>query len=164
LTTVRTVELLGARWDEIDLDAGLWTIPAARMKMRRDHVVPLVPQAIETLRALEPLTRRTGWLFPNRDDATKPVSKGVLWKLWDSILTGYSPHGVRGTFSTWAHDSGYQTDHIEAQLNHVDQNATRASYNRSAYLHQRRAMLEAWAAYLDGLKSGAKVIPIRRKA
>lgn len=164
LTTVRTVELLGARWDEFDLDAGLWTIPSTRMKMRRDHVVPLVQQAVDVLRTLEPLTRRTGWLFPNRDDVTKPASKGLLWKLWDSILTGYSPHGVRGTFSTWAHDSGYQTEHIEAQLNHADRNVTRASYNRSAYLQQRRAMLEAWAGYLDGLKSGAKVIPIRRKA
>ncbi|MGX2041852.1 tyrosine-type recombinase/integrase [Methylocaldum sp. MU1018] len=164
LTTVRTVELLGARWNEVDLGAGLWTIPAARMKMRRDHVVPLVPQTVDVLRTLEPLTRRTGWLFPNRDDVTKPASKGLLWKLWDSILTGYSPHGVRGTFSTWAHDSGYQTEHIEAQLNHADRNVTRSSYNRSVYLQQRRSMLEAWAGYLDGLKSGATVIPIRRKA
>jgi integrase len=164
LTTVRTVELLGARWDEIDLDAGLWTIPAARMKMRRDHVVPLVPQAIETLRALEPLTRRTGWLFPNRDDFTKPASRGVLWKLWNSVADGFTPHGVRSTFSTWAHDSGFETHHIEVQLNHVDRNESRASYNRAKYLEQRRKMLEAWADYLNGLKSGAKVIPIRRKA
>jgi integrase len=164
LTTVRTVELLGARWEEFDLEAGLWTIPAKRMKKRRDHVIPLVPQAVEILRTLEPLTRRTGWLFPNRDDYTKPASRGVLWKLWNSVADGFTPHGVRSTFSTWAHDSGFETQHIEAQLNHVDRNETRACYNRAKYLEQRRKMLEAWADYLDGLKSGAKVIPIRKKA
>jgi integrase len=164
LTTVRTVELLGARWDEFDLEAGLWTIPAERMKLRRDHVVPLVPRAVEILRSLEPITRRTGWLFPSRDNPAQPASRGVLWKAWNSISQGFTPHGVRGTFSTWAHDSGYQSEIIEAQLNHADRNTTRASYNRSAYLEQRRVMLEAWAGYLDSLKAGAIVVPIRRKA
>jgi integrase len=163
LTTVRTVELVGARWDEFDLENGLWTIPADRMKLRRDHVVPLVPRAIEVLLSIEPLTRRTDWLFPNRDDSKRPASTGMLLRLWRSFgYEDFSPHGVRGTFSTWAHDSGYQSEIIEAQLNHTDRNVTRASYNRSAYLQQRRAMLEAWAGYLAGLKSGVNVIPIRR--
>jgi integrase len=165
LTTVRTVELIGARWEEIDLEAGLWLIPAARMKMRRDHAVPLVPQAVEALRPMEPLTRRTGWVFPNRDDSKRPASGNLLLRMWRHLgYTDFSPHGVRGTFSTWAHDSGYRTEVIEAQLNHVDRNVTRASYNRSAYLEQRREMLEAWAGYLASLKSGAEIIPIRRKS
>jgi integrase len=165
LTTVRTVELLGARWDEIDFEAGLWTVPAERMKLRRDHVVPLVSRAVEILRTIEPLTRRTGWIFPNRDKPEQPASRGVLWKAWARIYgNGFTPHGVRGTFSTWAHDSGYRTEVIEAQLNHADRNVTRASYNRSAYLEQRREMLEAWAGYLSGLKAGAEIVPIRRRA
>lgn len=165
LTTVRTVELLGARWEEFDLEAGLWTIPAARIKMRRDHVVPLVPRAVEILRMLEPLTKSTGFMFPNRDDPKRHATGGLLLRAWRYMgYTDFSPHGVRGTFSTWAHDSGYQSEHIEAQLNHADRNVTRASYNRSAYLQQRREMLEAWAGYLDALRNGAKVIPIRRKA
>ncbi|WP_077728227.1 integrase arm-type DNA-binding domain-containing protein [Methylocaldum sp. 14B] len=165
LTTVRTVELVAARWDEIDLEAEVWTIPAERMKMRRDHVVPLVPRAVEILRSIEPLTRRTGWVFPNRDDSTKPASAGLLLRMWRQLgYKEFSPHGVRGTFSTWAHDSGYRSEIIEAQLNHADRNVTRSSYNRSAYLQQRREMLEAWAAYLDGLKDGVKIVPIRKKA
>jgi integrase len=165
LSTVRTVELVGAQWEEFDLEAGLWTVPAARMKMRRDHVVPLVSRAVEILRTLEPLTRRTGWVFPNRDDSKRPASGNLLLRMWRHLgYEGFSPHGVRGTFSTWAHDSGYRTEVIEAQLNHADRNVTRASYNRSTYLEQRREMLEAWAGYLSGLKSGAEIVPIRRRA
>lgn len=167
LTTVRTVELLGARWEEFDLGAGLWSIPAERMKMRGDHVVPLVPRAVEILRTLEPLTRRTGFVFPNRDDSKRPATGNLLLRMWRHLgyePGGFSPHGVRGTFSTWAHDCGYQSEHIEAQLNHSDRNVTRASYNRSAYLQQRRAMLEAWAAYLGSLRGSGRVIPFQRSA
>jgi integrase len=161
LTTVRTNELIEARWEEIDLDAGVWSIPAERMKMRRDHVVPLVPRAVELLRAVEPLTRRTEWVFPNRDDSKRPASGNLLLRMWRQIgypAGGFSPHGVRGTFSTWAHDSGYPTEAIEAQLNHVDRNVTRASYNRSAYMDQRRAMLEAWDRYLTGLRGAGDFV------
>jgi integrase len=167
LTATRTTELLGARWEEFDLEAGLWTIPAARMKMRRDHVVPLVPRAAEILQGLEPLTRNTGFVFPNRDDSTRPASSNLLLRMWRHLgyeAGGFSPHGVRGTFSTWAHDSGYDTQHVEAQLNHVDRNASRNAYNRAQYLDQRRAMLEQWAAYLESKRSGATVIPFRRTA
>jgi integrase len=153
LTTCRTVELLGAHWEEFDFEAGIWTIPAERMKKRRDHVVPLVSRAVEILRGLEPWTRATGFVFPNRNDTRRPASRSSLWKVWEAVIDGFSPHGVRGTFSTWAHDSGFETAHIEAQLNHTDRNTTRATYNRSAYLQQRREMLEAWAGYLDGLRS-----------
>jgi integrase len=164
LTTVRTVELLGARWEEFDLEAGLWTVPAERMKMRRDHVVPLAPRAVEILRMLEPLTGRTGFVIPNRDDPKRPATGNLLLRMWRYLgYTDFSPHGVRGTFSTWAHDSGFDSHIIEAQLNHADRNVTRARYNRSAYLEQRRKMLETWAGYLDGVKNGSKIIPIRRK-
>lgn len=165
LTTARTVELLAARWEEIDLDAGLWICPAARMKKRRDHVIPLVPRAVELLRSLEPITRRTGWVFPNRDDSARPASPGLLLRAWRNLgYESFTPHGVRVTFSTWAHDSGFRSEVIETQLAHLDRNASRAAYNRSAYLDQRREMLKAWAGYLSALKAGAEVIPLRRTA
>ena len=164
LTTTRTVELLSAKWEEFDLDAGLWTIPAERMKGRRDHVVPLIPSAVEILREIQPITRHTGLVFPSRDNPSNPASKGVLWKLWSRLSEESTPHGVRGAFSTWAHDSGFQTEVIEAQLNHADRNTTRASYNRSAYLDKRRELLTAWAGYLAGLRDKSKVIPFRRVA
>ncbi len=94
LTTVRTNELIGARWDEFDLEAGLWTVPAERIKMRRDHVVPLIPRAVEILRSMEPLTRRTGWVFPNRDDTKRPASGNLLLRMWRHLgypAGGFSP-------------------------------------------------------------------------
>jgi integrase len=134
------------------------------MKKRRDHVVPLVPKAVEVLRTLEPLTRRTGWLFPNRDDVTRPMEQGTLLAVWRGLgYKDFSPHGVRGNFSTWGHDSGLETAIIEAQLAHADRNTTRASYNRAAYLTQRREMLKAWADYLAGLRNGAEIVQLRRK-
>jgi integrase len=167
LTTVRTMELLGAQWGEFDLEAGFWMVPGERTKMRRDHVVPLVPRAVEILRTLEPLTRSTGFVFPNRDDPNRPATANLLLRMWGNLgyqAGGFSPHGVRGTFSTWANNSGFLSAHIEAQLNHADRDTTRASYNRSAYLTQRRAMLEAWAGYLGSKRTGAPVVPFRRSA
>lgn len=165
LTTTRTVELLGAQWNEFDLDAGIWVVPAARMKMRRDHVIPLVPAAVELLKMMEPLARGSRFILPARGDRSKSAGSTTLYRLWASLTDGkFSPHGARGTFSTWAHDAGFDTLIIEAQLNHVDKNQTRASYNRSAFLEQRRDMLEHWSAHLDAVRAGGKVIPFRRKA
>lgn len=165
LTTTRTMELLGAQWDEFDLEAGIWIVPAARMKMRRDHVVPLVPAAVELLKLMQPLARGSRFVLPARGDRSKPAGNTTLYRLWSSLTDGqFGPHGARGTFSTWAHDAGFDTLIIEAQLNHVDKNQTRASYNRSAYLNQRRDMLEHWASHLEAVKSGGKVVPFRRKA
>lgn len=153
LTTVRTVELLGAKWDEFDLCKNIWIIPAERMKKRRDHVVPLTGRATEIVNSLKPLTGNSKYLFPNRDDFNKHSSKGLLWKFWNNIYNGeYSPHCVRASFSTWAHDSEFPSEVIETQLNHVDKNITRASYNRSIYLDKRREILQAWEDYLISLK------------
>lgn len=165
LTTTRTVELLGAQWTEFDLESGIWIVPAARMKMRRDHVVPLVPAAVELLKLMKPLARDSKFILPARGDRSKPAGQTTMYRLWASLTDGkFSPHGARGTFSTWAHDAGFDTLVIEAQLNHVDKNQTRASYNRSAFLEQRRDMLEHWSAHIDAVRAGDKVVPFRRKA
>lgn len=163
LTTVRTNELLSAEWSEFDLDNGVWVIPAARMKSRRDHAVPLVPEAIELLKAMQTLARGSKYLLPARGDKSKPAGHTTLYRLWASVTDkNFGPHGVRGTFSTWAHDCGFDTGIIEAQLAHTDRNQTRAAYNRSAYIDRRREMLENWAGYLASVETGEKVVPFRR--
>lgn len=153
LTTLRTVELVGLRWDEIDFDKAVCVIPAERMKKRRDHAIPLVGDAVAILRTLEPLTRRAGWVFPHRVDFSKCMNVATLRAAWARMgIKGFSPHGIRGSFSTWAHDAGYRSEVIEFQLNHIDRNVTRASYNRSQYLGDRRVLLEAWAKHLRNIR------------
>lgn len=153
LTTLRTVELVGLRWDEIDFDKAVCVIPAERMKKRRDHAIPLVGDAVAILRTLEPLTRRAGWVFPHRVDFSKCMNVSTLRAAWARMgIKDFSPHGIRGSFSTWAHDAGYRSEVIEFQLNHIDRNVTRASYNRSQYLGDRRVLLEAWAKHLRNIR------------
>lgn len=164
LTVVRSCELIGADWSEFDLEHGVWMLPAERMKMRQPHVVPLVPRAVELLQDLKVLANGSRFVLPNRNDRNKPAGAGTLSRLWLNVTGGeYSPHGVRGNFSTWAHDCGFDTIVIEAQLAHKDRNESRRSYNRAAYLEQRRELLEAWVAHLDAIRSGAKVIPFQRR-
>ena len=162
LTLVRTVELLHARWDEFDLDAATWIIPAERMKQRQQHTVPLSRQAVDSLKTLQPLTGKSEYLFPNRSNLTRPVSIGVLWKMVARM--GYqgrfSPHGIRATGSTILNEQGFRSDVIERQLAHTERNKVRASYNQAEYLGERRAMMQQWADYIDGLKSGSEVVPI----
>jgi len=162
LTLVRTVELLHARWDEFDLDSATWIVPAERMKQRQQHTVPLSRQAVDLLKILQPLTGKSEYLFPNRSNLTRPVSMGVLWKMVARM--GYkgrfSPHGIRATGSTILNEQGFRPDVIERQLAHTERNKVRASYNQAEYLGERRAMMQQWADYIDGLKSGSGVVPI----
>lgn len=163
LTLARSVEIIGARWVEFDLEAGLWIVPAERMKMRDDHHVPLASQAVSLLQKLQPVTGHREHLFPNRDHPTKAASRGVLWKAVRHMGFDerFSPHGVRSTGSTLLNSMGYRADLIEKQLAHEERNKSRASYNRATYIEERRAMMQDWADYLDALEQGAKVIPIR---
>jgi integrase len=173
LTTVRSVELLEARWSELDLEARLWTIPADRMKRRREHIVPLTDRIVELLQQAKPLARNSGFIFPQtRGDITKPCNRLLFGKVWDTITRRqgesfgrFSPHGVRGCFSTWAHSVGYASEIVERQLSHTDRNTTRASYNQSQYLDQRLKMLEEWQFHLDRIRAGkgGKVLPSRTK-
>jgi integrase len=149
LTWARTGELRQMRWDELDGD--LWRLPGGRMKRRKDHLVPLSAQA---LAVLERMRRRRGasvYVFPSdrRDD--RPMSENaVLYLLhrmgYKGRMTG---HGWRTLASTWAHEAGYPPDVIERQLAHTPDDRVRAAYNRAAYLPERRAMLSAWADWLD---------------
>jgi len=166
LTVVRVSELLNARWDEFDLDAALWKIPAERMKMDREHVVPLSTQAVAILRDLGRFTGDAGLVFKSPAKRGKPLNGNTL--LLALRRMGYAAgqltiHGFRSTFSTWAHESGYDTRVIELALSHVDKNAVRAAYDHSTRLDERRLLLQAWADTIDAQREGAKVIPIRRR-
>ena len=162
LTFVRTNELRGATWDEIDLDKAEWTIPAERMKTSAPHHVPLSRQAVEAFKKLQEMNGKWPWIFAGRAP-TKPMSKNtVLFALYrmgyHSRMTG---HGFRALASTALNEMGYRPDVIERQLAHTEKNAVRAAYHRSQYLEERKTMMQAWGDFLDAQeKKPGKVIAI----
>jgi integrase len=165
-TFVRPRELIEAKWSEIDLDAKEWRIPAERMKMSTPHIVPLADQAIELLNTLRSHTGSTEYLFHNQNYYTKPMSNNTILKALERMgykgrMTG---HGFRGIASTALHEQGYDHQHIETQLAHSARDDVSAAYNHALYLKQRTKMMQEWANYLDELKAGAKVIPIKGAA
>ena len=163
LTFVRTGELIGATWNEFDLDGATWIIPAERMKMRAEHVVPLSAQAIAVLRELQGLGGGSRYVFPGRNP-DKPISNNTM--LFALYRLGYkgkmTGHGFRAVASTLLNESGFPADVIERQLAHCERDEVRSAYNRAEYLPQRRAMVQQWADMLDALAQGAKVIPLQR--
>jgi len=166
LTAVRPGELCGASWAEYDLDRGEWRIPAARMKMKAVHFVPLPRQAVELLRELKELTGHERYLFPNQGTKSPTIPTATLRNAVMKLGYGdkFSPHGARGTFSTICNELGFRPDVIERQLAHSEQNKVRASYNQAEYLTERRAMMQQYADMLDAMKAGAQVIPFGRAA
>ena len=163
LTLCRPSEAIEAEWNEFDIDAAIWKIPAGRMKKRKEHVMPLPSQAVEVLRSMHAITGKHAHVFPNRDDRTKPMTAGAMRQALKNLgwAGKYSPHATRTTGSTKLNEMGYRSDWIEKQLAHVEMNAVRRTYNHADYLTDRTAMMQAWADYLDTLKTGAQVIPLR---
>lgn len=158
LTAVRPGEIRAARWEEFDFGKRLWRIPAARMKARRDHVVPLSRQALAALEELQPLTGHSEWLFPSGSKRVPYMSENTLSKAFRLLLPERHvvPHGCRAFFSTEANESGrWRQDVIEAALAHAEGNAVRAAYNRAQYERERRALMQWWADTLDALRTGA---------
>jgi integrase len=163
LTFVRTSELIGARWDEFDLKAARWDIPAERMKMRTPHVVPLATQALEILETLSELTGNTQWLFAGDRNLKRPMSNNTILKGLERMgykgkMTG---HGFRGLASTILHERGYAHEHIELQLAHAPRNAVSAAYNHALHLKARTKMMQEWADFLEHTQRGPKVLPFR---
>lgn len=155
---VRSVEIRGARWDEIDFENNLWTIPAERMKMRRPHVVPLSMQAKMLFEQLKIFSGNYELCFPGDRYKHKPMSDATLLHAIRSL--GYSKiemciHGFRSIASTILNEQGYRPDVIEMQLAHSEGNRIRAIYNRAEYLEERTTMMQEYADYLDGLKKAA---------
>jgi integrase len=154
LTMVRPGELRNARWDEIDTKNKLWRIPAARMKMKRDHVVPLSTQALDILEQLKPISGRGDLIFPGNRSPHIPISDVTLTKCL--IIMGFhdkaTAHGMRATASTILNENGFNSDAIERQLAHVEENKIRGSYNHAEYLPERARMLQWYADFLDEKK------------
>ncbi|RON48576.1 integrase [Pseudomonas frederiksbergensis] len=166
LTGVRPGELRHAPWSEIDLESATWTIPAARMKARRPHVVPLPHQAVASLLELKEITGSYPIAFPGRNNRERPQSENTVNKALHQI--GYegrqTGHGFRHLLSTELNSRGYNRDWIERQLAHGDQDEIRDTYNHAHYLEQRRQMMQAWADSIDALCAGLNVVSIKRKA
>lgn len=160
LTFVRTVELIGAEWDEIDFDEAIWNIPASRMKEKRSHFVPLSAQSIDCLRQLQSITGRSKLLFPKRGTSKEPMSNSTILRVIERIgykgrMTG---HGFRSVASSALNESGlFDFDAIERQLSHQDRDDVRAAYNRAKYIAERRRMMSWWADTIDRLESPAQI-------
>ncbi|MCK4124515.1 tyrosine-type recombinase/integrase [Ralstonia pseudosolanacearum] len=155
LTFVRTSELIGAQWTEIDFEAAEWRIPAERMKMREQHIVPLSRQAIALLREAEKVNAGRPYVFRGAKSKTHISGNTILFALYrlgyHSRMTG---HGFRGLASTMLHEQGFSPDVIERQLAHAERNKVRAAYNHAQYLPERRRMMQHWADHLDQLAAG----------
>jgi integrase len=167
LVFVRPGELRHAEWSEFDFDKAEWRIPSGKMKMGEQHIVPLSRQAIGVLRDIQPLTGGGRYVFPSERTRERPISENTVNAALRRL--GYSKdemtgHGFRSMASTLLHELGYPHAVIEAQLAHAERNKVAAAYNFAQYLPERRRMMQEWADYLDKLKAGADVIPLRGNA
>jgi len=167
LVFVRPGELRAAEWSEFDLENAEWRIPGERMKMGEPHLVPLSRQALAILRELQPLARGGKYLFPSLRTRDRPMSDNTINAALRRM--GYTSeeqtgHGFRSMASTLLNEQGYPPDVIELQLAHTERNKVRAAYNKAQRLPERRKMMQAWADYLDGLRIGGNVVPIKRGA
>ena len=167
LLLVRPGELRQAEWSEIDLDTSTWAIPAAKMKMRNDHIVPLPAQAVALLRQLHPMTGHGRYVFSTSTKADRPMSENTVNKALQAI--GYpgtvqTAHGFRATARTILDEVlGQRVDLIEHQLAHTVKDANGRAYNRTAHLPARVGMMQTWADYLDKLRTGADIIPLHKR-
>ncbi|MGI9046718.1 MAG: tyrosine-type recombinase/integrase [Burkholderiales bacterium] len=159
LTFVRTSELIGALWPEFDLENAVWIIPAGRMKMKTEHVVPLAKQTLSILAELQAIGGGSRFVFPGRN-RDKPVSNNTM--LFALYRLGYkgkmTGHGFRAVASTILNETGFRSDVIERQLAHCERDEVRGAYNRAEYLPERRAMMQTWADMLDACDTGKLII------
>jgi len=168
-TGLRTNEAIGARWEEIDLNAGVWIVPKERMKMKREHRVPLSSSALRVLRACH-ATRINDFVFPSpqsSDARPRPLSNMAMLTLLKRMKrTDITPHGFRSTFRDWAAEqTNFPREIAEAALAHSTNNATEAAYQRGDLFEKRARLMEAWANYCAAKpQTAASVTPIRRKA
>jgi integrase len=156
LVFVRPGELRAAEWSEFDLDGGEWRIPAARMKMGVQHVVPLSRQAVEILREIHPLTSRGRYVFPSLLTRDRPMSENTINAALRRLGYGgdeQTGHGFRSMASTLLNEQGFPPDVIELQLAHAERNKVRAAYNKAQRLGERKKMMQWWADHLDALRA-----------
>ena len=165
LVFVRPGELRHAEWEEIDFENAEWNIPAGRMKMKEPHLVPLSKQAIEILKDLKKLTGTGRYVFPGRT-SERPMSDNAILAALRNM--GYpkeemSGHGFRAMARTILDEVlQFRPDFIDHQLAHAVRDPNGRAYNRTSHLAERKKMMQTWADYLDGLKTGAKVLPFKK--
>lgn len=167
LVFVRPGELRQAEWLEIDLDAAEWRIPASKMKMKIDHLVPLSTQAVEILRSVQPLSGHGKYVFPSLRTGERPMSENTVNDALKAM--GYKDihcaHGFRAMFRTIADEVlGERVDLIRHQMSHKVLDANGTAYNRTSHLPARRVMMQRWSDYLDKLRIGADVIQLHSTA
>ena len=165
LVFVRPGELRRMEWAEISVERGEWVIPGEKMKMKREHIVPLSRQAVEILEEIRPFTGAGRYVFPSPTSKNRPLSDMALLtalRRMGIAKEEMTIHGFRATASSLLNAQGWPSDVIERQLAHVEKNQVRAAYNRHDYLPERRKMMQAWADFLGGLKSGAEILPFRK--
>jgi integrase len=159
LTAARSGEVLGARRDEIDFDAAVWTVPSKRMKSGPVHRVPLSPRAIEILNEIQ----NRGQDRPEHDALIFPGRRGRVLdsRKLQPLVPGATVHGFRSSFRDWCgEETNFAREICEAALAHKTGNSVELSYRRGDALEKRRGLMEAWAAYCES-DSGGNVIPIR---
>ncbi|MBM7354271.1 integrase domain-containing protein [Lelliottia amnigena] len=146
LTLARPSEASGARWEEIDLNAKLWTIPAERMKANREHIVPLSVQALDILDVMKSISANQEHVFPSRNDPKKPMNSQTANAALKRIGFGGKlvAHGLRSIASTAMNEANFNSDVIETALAHCDKNEVRRAYNRAAYMEQRKDLMKWW--------------------
>ena len=155
-TMVRPMESAGTKWEEIDFNSGIWTIPPARMKKKREHIVPLSPQALALLEVMRPISGHMTHVFPSQRDPLRHANEGTpnvaLKRMgFKDILTA---HGMRALASTTLNEQNFDYDVIEMALSHIDPNETRRSYNHAQYLPQRKLMMEWWSQQIEDAATG----------
>ncbi|MCJ8543931.1 integrase domain-containing protein [Klebsiella variicola] len=150
LTLVRPSEASDARWEEIDLDTRLWTIPPERMKAKREHLVPLSRQALDILEVMKPISAQREHIFPSRNNPKQPMNSQTANAALKRIGYGGKlvAHGLRSIASTALNESNFNSDVIESALAHTDRNEVRKAYNRSIYLKQRIELMEWWGNFV----------------
>jgi len=149
LTLVRPSEASGTKWSEIDIDKKLWTIPAERMKAKREHIIPLSSQALEILEVMNSISAHREHVFPSRNDPKQSMNSQTANAALKRIGYGGKlvAHGLRSIASTALNEAGFNPDVIEAALAHSDKNEVRRAYNRSTYLDQRIGLMKWWGEF-----------------
>lgn len=167
LLFVRPGELRKAEWGEIDFEAEQWNIPAEKMKMKEPHIVPLSRQAVDILKSIHPLTGLGKYVFPCRRSPLNCMSENTINASLRRLgfeKTEICGHGFRAMARTLLDEVlQFRPDFIEHQLAHAVRDPLGRAYNRTAHLSERRKMMQTWSDYLDGLRNGAKVLPLKRQ-
>ena len=159
-TFVRTNEIIASPWSEFDLDAAIWIIPAKRMKMRRDHVVPLSRQVLALLKAMEPITGGRHFIFPHRSDGKQHMDMNTVLRAisrmgYKGKMTG---HGFRSlAMSAITEQLGFDEKIVDLQLAHLKKNKTDQAYDRAKWLKERARMMQAWSDYVDKVEASGEL-------